>query len=208
MRVYFKPCVIYGGADVGTQIRQLQRGCHLLVATPGRLVDFLERKKVGLDFCRFLCLDEADRMLDMGFEPQIRRIIEQDSLPPKTQRQTLMFSATFPKQIQTLASDFLNNYIFLTVGRVGSTSANITQRMEFIPEKEKVSRLLDLLERGHSTEMLTTMLYLRRRNVAPITWTIIYTIVASARHAFMVIAINASVRRQSLFSRYYLKVKQ
>ena len=155
MRVYFKPCVIYGGADVGTQIRQLQRGYHLLVATPGRLVDFLERKKVGLDFCRFLCLDEADRMLDMGFEPQIRRIIEQDSLPPKTQRQTLMFSATFPKQIQTLASDFLNNYIFLTVGRVGSTSANITQRMEFIPEKEKVSRLLDLLERGHSTEMLT-----------------------------------------------------
>ena len=135
MRVCFKPCVIYGGADVGTQIRQLQRGCHLLVATPGRLVDFLERKKVGLDFCRFLCLDEADRMLDMGFEPQIRRIIEQDSLPPKTQRQTLMFSATFPKQIQTLASDFLNNYIFLTVGRVGSTSANITQRMEFIPEK-------------------------------------------------------------------------
>ena len=94
-------------------------------------------------------------MLDMGFEPQIRRIIEQDSLPPKTQRQTLMFSATFPKQIQTLASDFLNNYIFLTVGRVGSTSSNITQRMEFIPENEKVSRLLDLLKRGRSTEMLT-----------------------------------------------------
>ena len=66
-----------------------------------------------------------------------------------------MFSATFPKQIQTLASDFLNNYIFLTVGRVGSTSANITQRMEYIPEKEKVTRLLDLLERGHSAEMLT-----------------------------------------------------
>jgi len=154
-RSNLKPCVIYGGADVGTQIRQLQKGCHLLVATPGRLVDFLERNKVGLDFCRFLCLDEADRMLDMGFEPQIRRIIEQDSLPSKTNRQTLMFSATFPKQIQTLASDFLNNYIFLTVGRVGSTSANITQRMEYIPEKEKVTRLLDLLERGHSAEMLT-----------------------------------------------------
>ena len=60
--------MIYGGADVGEQIRNLQRGCHLLVATPGRLVDFLERGKVGLEFCRFLCLDEADRMLDMGFE--------------------------------------------------------------------------------------------------------------------------------------------
>jgi len=154
-RSNLKPCVIYGGADVGEQIRNLQRGCHLLVATPGRLVDFLERGKVGLEFCRFLCLDEADRMLDMGFEPQIRRIIEQDSLPAKTDRQTLMFSATFPKQIQTLASDFLNNYIFLTVGRVGSTSANITQRMEFVPEGDKVMRLLDLLDRGHSSEMLT-----------------------------------------------------
>lgn len=67
-RSNLKPCVIYGGADVGEQIRNLQRGCHLLVATPGRLVDFLERGKVGLEFCRFLCLDEADRMLDMGFE--------------------------------------------------------------------------------------------------------------------------------------------
>lgn len=154
-RSNLKPCVIYGGADVGQQLRELQRGCHLLVATPGRLVDFLERNKVGLEFCRFLCLDEADRMLDMGFEPQIRRIIEQDSLPAKEDRQTLMFSATFPKQIQTLASDFLNDYIFLTVGRVGSTSSNITQRMEHVPEKDKVTRLLDLLERGQSSELLT-----------------------------------------------------
>lgn len=154
-RSNLKPCVIYGGADVGQQLRELQRGCHLLVATPGRLVDFLERNKVGLEFCRFLCLDEADRMLDMGFEPQIRRIIEQDTLPAKEDRQTLMFSATFPKQIQTLASDFLNDYIFLTVGRVGSTSSNITQRMEHVAENSKVTRLLDLLERGTSSELLT-----------------------------------------------------
>ena len=71
-----RPCVIYGGADVGAQFRELERGCHLLVATPGRLVDILERGKISLELCRFLCLDEADRMLDMGFEPQIRRIIE------------------------------------------------------------------------------------------------------------------------------------
>ena len=74
--VKVRPCVIYGGADSGEQMRELSRGCHLLVATPGRLVDFLERGKIGLELCRFLCLDEADRMLDMGFEPQIRRIIE------------------------------------------------------------------------------------------------------------------------------------
>jgi len=148
-----RPCVIYGGADVGEQLRDLSRGCHLLVATPGRLADFLERGKVGLEFCRFLCLDEADRMLDMGFEPQIRRIIEKDTLPPKGDRQTLMFSATFPKQIQALASDFLDNYIFLAVGRVGSTSANITQRFEYVQETEKVRKLCELLENGQ--EMLT-----------------------------------------------------
>ena len=61
-----RPCVIYGGADVGAQFRELERGCHLLVATPGRLVDILERGKISLELCRFLCLDEADRMLDMG----------------------------------------------------------------------------------------------------------------------------------------------
>ena len=81
-------------------MRDLDRGCHLLVATPGRLVDMLERGKVSLENCTFLVLDEADRMLDMGFEPQIRRIVEQDNMPPTGQRQTLMFSATFPKEIQ------------------------------------------------------------------------------------------------------------
>ncbi|OBS73280.1 hypothetical protein A6R68_12134, partial [Neotoma lepida] len=78
-----RPCVVYGGAEIGQQIRDLERGCHLLVATPGRLVDMMERGKIGLDFCKYLVLDEADRMLDMGFEPQIRRIVEQDTMPPK-----------------------------------------------------------------------------------------------------------------------------
>uniref|UniRef100_A0A8D2JZ43 RNA helicase n=1 Tax=Theropithecus gelada TaxID=9565 RepID=A0A8D2JZ43_THEGE len=95
-----RPCVVYGGADIGQQIRDLERGCHLLVATPGRLVDMMERGKIGLDFCKYLVLDEADRMLDMGFEPQIRRIVEQDTMPPKGVRHTMMFSATFPKEIQ------------------------------------------------------------------------------------------------------------
>ena len=99
-----RPAVVYGGANVGDQMRELDRGCHLLVATPGRLVDFLERGKISLECCkyvglttligidrnvspslfpdfRYLCLDEADRMLDMGFEPQIRRIVEQDNMP-------------------------------------------------------------------------------------------------------------------------------
>ncbi|XP_054642611.1 DEAD-box helicase 3 X-linked a isoform X3 [Dunckerocampus dactyliophorus] len=140
-----RPCVVYGGADIGQQIRELERGCHLLVATPGRLVDMMERGKIGLDYCNYLVLDEADRMLDMGFEPQIRRIVEQDTMPPKGIRQTMMFSATFPKEIQILARDFLEDYIFLAVGRVGSTSENITQKVVWVEETDKRSFLLDLL---------------------------------------------------------------
>ncbi|XP_028847788.1 DEAD-box helicase 3 X-linked a isoform X8 [Denticeps clupeoides] len=140
-----RPCVVYGGADIGQQIRDLERGCHLLVATPGRLVDMMERGKIGLDYCKYLVLDEADRMLDMGFEPQIRRIVEQDTMPQKGIRHTMMFSATFPKEIQILARDFLEEYIFLAVGRVGSTSENITQKVVWVEESDKRSFLLDLL---------------------------------------------------------------
>uniref|UniRef100_A0A8C2GT46 RNA helicase n=1 Tax=Cyprinus carpio TaxID=7962 RepID=A0A8C2GT46_CYPCA len=144
-RSHVRPCVVYGGADIGQQIRDLERGCHLLVATPGRLVDMMERGKIGLDYCNYLVLDEADRMLDMGFEPQIRRIVEQDTMPPKGLRRTMMFSATFPKEIQILARDFLEEYIFLAVGRVGSTSENITQKVVWVEENDKRSFLLDLL---------------------------------------------------------------
>ncbi|CAL8389009.1 DEAD-box helicase 3 X-linked a isoform X2 [Gadus morhua] len=140
-----RPCVVYGGADIGQQIRELERGCHLLVATPGRLVDMMERGKIGMDYCNYLVLDEADRMLDMGFEPQIRRIVEQDTMPAKGSRQTMMFSATFPKEIQILARDFLEDYIFLAVGRVGSTSENITQKVVWVEDNDKRSFLLDLL---------------------------------------------------------------
>jgi len=82
------------------QLRELERGVDILVATPGRLVDLLERAKVSLQMIRYLALDEADRMLDMGFEPQIRRIVEQMDMPPPGERQTMLFSATFPKEIQ------------------------------------------------------------------------------------------------------------
>uniref|UniRef100_A0A3B3BK21 RNA helicase n=1 Tax=Oryzias melastigma TaxID=30732 RepID=A0A3B3BK21_ORYME len=145
-----RPCVVYGGADIGQQIRDLERGCHLLVATPGRLVDMMERGKIAALSHSYLILDEADRMLDMGFEPQIRRIVEQDTMPHKGIRQTLMFSATFPKEIQ-VSRDFLEDYIFLAVGRVGSTSENITQKVVWVEESDKRSFLLDLLRKDSLT---------------------------------------------------------
>ena len=144
-RSWVRPCVVYGGADIGSQIRQIGYGCDLLVATPGRLVDLLERGRISLENIQYLVLDEADRMLDMGFEPQIRRIVEQEGMPGVQDRQTLMFSATFPRDIQMLARDFLKDYIFLSVGRVGSTSENITQTILYVEDEDKKSLLLDLL---------------------------------------------------------------
>ena len=87
-------------------LRELERGVDILVATPGRLVDLLERARVSLQMIRYLALDEADRMLDMGFEPQIRKIVEQMDMPPCGMRQTMLFSATFPKEIQVCFSCF------------------------------------------------------------------------------------------------------
>lgn len=144
-RSWVRPTVVYGGADVGSQMRELDRGCDLLVATPGRLNDLLERGKISLAKVKYLVLDEADRMLDMGFEPQIRHIVEGCDMPGVEDRQTLMFSATFPVDIQHLARDFLSDYIFLSVGRVGSTSENITQRILYVEDEDKKSALLDLL---------------------------------------------------------------
>ncbi|KDE09770.1 ATP-dependent RNA helicase DED1 [Microbotryum lychnidis-dioicae p1A1 Lamole] len=144
-RSWVRPAVVYGGADVVSQLRAMDQGCDLLSATPGRLVDLIERGRISLANIRYLVLDEADRMLDMGFEPQIRRIVEGEDMPGVMDRQTLMFSATFPRDIQMLARDFLKDYIFLSVGRVGSTSENITQKIEYVEDEDKRSVLLDIL---------------------------------------------------------------
>jgi len=159
--------VVYGGQDIRHQFRELDRGCDLLVGTPGRLMDFVERGRISLAQVSCLVLDEADRMLDMGFEPQIRNIVMQQDMTEN--RQTMMFSATFPKEIQRLAADFLYNYIFIAVGRVGASSDFITQNVEWVPEEDKRTKLMQLLpackgltlifvERKKSADLLETYL--------------------------------------------------
>lgn len=162
-RSWVRPCVVYGGADIGSQLRQIERGCDLLVATPGRLVDLIERGRISLCNIKYLVLDEADRMLDMGFEPQIRRIVEGEDMPGVQLRQTLMFSATFPRDIQMLARDFLKDYVFLSVGRVGSTSENITQKVEYVEDMDKRSVLLDIL---HTHGAGLTLIFVETKRMA------------------------------------------
>uniref|UniRef100_A0A6M2DSI8 RNA helicase n=1 Tax=Xenopsylla cheopis TaxID=163159 RepID=A0A6M2DSI8_XENCH len=133
---------IFGGSPKGPQARDLERGVEIVIATPGRLIDFLERGTTNLRRCTYLVLDEADRMLDMGFEPQIRKIIEQI----RPDRQVLMWSATWPKEVQALAEDFLNDYIQINIGSLNlAANHNIRQIIEICDESQKEQKLSNLL---------------------------------------------------------------
>lgn len=118
---------LYGGAPKGPQLQELERGADIVVATPGRLNDILEMRKIDFQQISLLVLDEADRMLDMGFEPQIRKIVNE--IPPR--RQTLMYTATWPKEVRKIASDLLVNPVQVNIGSVDELAANksITQVM-------------------------------------------------------------------------------
>ncbi|XP_041364476.1 ATP-dependent RNA helicase dbp2-like isoform X2 [Gigantopelta aegis] len=134
---------VYGGAPKGPQIRDLERGAEICIATPGRLIDFLEAGKTNLRRTTYLVLDEADRMLDMGFEPQIRKIVEQ----VRPDRQTLMWSATWPKEVKKMAEDFLKEYIQINVGALQlHANHNILQIIDVCQEYEKENKLVKLLE--------------------------------------------------------------
>lgn len=134
---------VYGGAPKGPQIRDLARGSEIVIATPGRLIDFLEQGKTNLKRVTYLVLDEADRMLDMGFEVQIRKILSQI----RPDRQTLLWSATWPKSVQSLAHDFLHDFIQVTIGSLElSASHTITQLVDMCSEFEKRDKLIKELQ--------------------------------------------------------------
>jgi len=140
-----RPVCIYGGSKIQSQQSDLRQGVDVLIATPGRLWDMIERGWMSLAKVCFFILDEADRMLDMGFEPQIRQIVDKADMPGAPMRRTLMYSATFPDEIQGLAGDFLTEYIFLAVGRVGSTTNLITQKLRLVENYNKMDALMDVL---------------------------------------------------------------
>ncbi|XP_015111285.1 ATP-dependent RNA helicase dbp2 [Diachasma alloeum] len=158
---------IFGGAPKGPQARDLERGVEICIATPGRLIDFLERSTTNLRRCTYLVLDEADRMLDMGFEPQIRKIVEQI----RPDRQTLMWSATWPKEVRNLAEEFLTNYIQINVGSLQlAANHNILQIVDVCEEYEKEGKLMKLLEEiSNEPENKTIIFVETKRKVDDIT---------------------------------------
>lgn len=135
---------IYGGADTGAQKLELKKGVDLLIATPGRLLDFVERGQVSLKKVIYFVIDEADRMLDMGFIPQVKKVVE--DLKPK--RQTLLFSATWPKEIENLSENICrNNPVKIRVGENEQYTVNkeIEQNIEIMGEYDKKNRLLGMM---------------------------------------------------------------
>uniref|UniRef100_A0A5K3EUI4 RNA helicase n=1 Tax=Mesocestoides corti TaxID=53468 RepID=A0A5K3EUI4_MESCO len=134
---------LYGGAPRKPQLRDLERYPEVVIATPGRLLDFLESGDTNLRRTTYLVVDEADRMLDMGFEPSLRRIVSQ----VRPDRQTLMWSATWPKEVRSLAREFLGKYVQINIGSEDlHANHNIKQIVEVIRESEKYSRLIELLK--------------------------------------------------------------
>ena len=136
-----KSLVVFGGVDIKTQTPHLKSGVEILVATPGRLLDHVEQKTLNLSQVQILVLDEADRMLDMGFMPDLKRIL---ALLPK-QRQNLMFSATFSNDIKKLADDFLTNPTLVEVARSNATNDNVTQSVYQVSAGDKQAFLTQLL---------------------------------------------------------------
>lgn len=142
-------CCVYGGQESRIQSEEIKKGLDILVATPGRLVDMYDNWRFTLALVKYLVFDEGDRMLDMGFEPQVRRILQDTNLsrdlPAGTHRQSMLFSATFPKIVEELAESFLRNPMVLHVGSVGSTSKNITQKLYHVENDE--NKKYDMLKK-------------------------------------------------------------
>ncbi len=142
--------VVFGGVDIKTQTPHLKTGIEVLVATPGRLLDHIEQKTLQLNQVQFLVLDEADRMLDMGFMPDLRRIL---ALLPK-QRQNLMFSATFSTEIKKLADEFLNKPQLIEVARSNATNDNVTQKVYEVAQSDKEALLIQLLKAENASQVI------------------------------------------------------
>jgi len=137
---------IYGGVPHDTQIKELKAGCDILVTTPGRLLDFFESKLITLSSVKYLIIDEADRMLDMGFEVQLNKIIFDQDLVSKEKRQNLLFSATFSNEVKKIAMNFMNEYYFISTYKDNNANANIKHMLVYSEDDQKFLKLHNILQ--------------------------------------------------------------
>ncbi|KAI4991519.1 hypothetical protein ZWY2020_039905 [Hordeum vulgare] len=144
-----RPLLCIGGIDMRTQLDVVKKGVHIVVATPGRLKDLLAKKKMNLDNCRYLTLDEADRLVDLGFEDDIREVLNHFKVKDnfKAPRQTLLFSATMPKKIQNFAMSALVKPVVVNVGRAGAANLDVIQEVEYVKEDARIIYLLECLQK-------------------------------------------------------------
>ena len=154
-----KALAVYGGVSIGNQIRSLRRGVDIVVATPGRLIDHIERNTIKLSNVEVLVLDEADRMLDMGFVNDVRRIVGQ--LPKK--RQTLLFSATISPEVKTLGADMLKSPKVIQIGRPRNPIETITQHIYAVEKALKMDLLLHMIE---DWQMFSVLVFSRTKHGA------------------------------------------
>lgn len=145
-----RTAVLIGGASMYNQIQEIRKLPHVLIVTPGRLIDHLEQKTVRLDNVKILVLDEADRMLDMGFAPQIKRILQR--LP--TDRQTLLFSATMPTQIVRIAESYMKLPVRVEIARSGTAAEKVAQEVFFVRKEDKLRLLQKLLDEYRGTVLV------------------------------------------------------
>jgi ATP-dependent RNA helicase RhlE len=141
---------VYGGVPLEPQTKALRRGTDVVVATPGRLIDHLERQNIVFDDLEVLVLDEADRMLDMGFAPQINRLVSE--MP--RYRQTLLFSATMPPEVEALARKYLRKPIVVQIGRRSEAAETVTHAVYPVPRERKSALLAHLLKDGKLDSVL------------------------------------------------------
>ena len=144
-----RTAMIIGGAPMGNQIRDLRRKPHVVIGTPGRIIDHIEKKTINLSEVSILVLDEADRMLDMGFEPQIRKILQ---VVPKD-RQTMLFSATMPNNIVKIATQYMKRPTHVEVARQGSTAEGVDQEIYIVARNQKM-RLLEMMLKQYEGTVL------------------------------------------------------
>ncbi|MGH8752227.1 MAG: DEAD/DEAH box helicase [Burkholderiales bacterium] len=148
--VPLKSTVVYGGVGINPQIKELQSGVEILIATPGRLLDHVQQKTVNLSKVEILVLDEGDRMLDMGFLPDIKRIL---ALLP-AQRQNLLFSATFSDEIKKLANQLLNQPVLIEVGRRNSAVDTVTHVVHHVDQNRKRALLAHIIKQQDLQQIL------------------------------------------------------